>query len=60
VDLRIRMTANVRAGDRVTAAGRIKSVADEPGQPRIACEVWLDVVDKARALHGTATLLVPS
>lgn len=59
IDLRVRMTANVHGGDRVSAAGRVTSVTDEPGRRRIGCEVWLDVDGAARALTGTATLLVP-
>jgi 3-hydroxybutyryl-CoA dehydratase len=56
VDLKIRLLANVFAEDRVTAAGRVDAV--ENG--RATCSVWLDVDGGARAVDGTATLILPS
>jgi 3-hydroxybutyryl-CoA dehydratase len=54
--LRVRLLANVRAEDRVTAAGRVESVEDADGERRLSCTVWLDVDGGARAVEGTATL----
>ncbi|MET0190910.1 MAG: MaoC/PaaZ C-terminal domain-containing protein [Pseudonocardia sediminis] len=50
-----RFLANVHAGDRVVAGGRVTAVRDG----EVDCEVWLDVTGGARALSGTATLLAP-
>jgi 3-hydroxybutyryl-CoA dehydratase len=55
-DLKVRLLANVFAGDRVIAAGRVEAVADG----RATCAVWLDVAGGARAVAGTATLILPS
>lgn len=49
-----RFLANVHAGDRVLAGGRITAVRDG----ELDCEVWLDVDGGPRALTGTATLCV--
>lgn len=51
-DLRVRLLANVYAGDRVVAAGRVESVDGR----LVSCSVWLDVEGGARAVDGTATL----
>jgi 3-hydroxybutyryl-CoA dehydratase len=58
-DLRVRLLANVRAEDRVTAAGRVESVEEADGERRLSCTVWLDVGGGARAVDGTATLILP-
>lgn len=58
-DLRVRLTANVFAGDRVIAAGEVERVEDEGGERRASCRVWVDVDGGARALQGTATLVLP-
>ena len=55
-DLKVRLLANVFAGDRVIAAGRVDAVQDG----RLTCSVWLDVDGGARAVDGTATLTLPS
>ena len=55
LDVKVRFLANVFAGDRVIAAGRVESV--EAG--RATCSVWLDVDGGARAIDGTATLILP-
>jgi 3-hydroxybutyryl-CoA dehydratase len=52
-DLRVRLLANVFAGDRVVAAGRVESVDGR----LVSCSVWLDVEGGARAVDGTATLI---
>lgn len=59
--LSLRLTANVLAGDRVAAGGRVTGVG--PGD-LVACAVWLDVLARGgtslasplRALAGTATV----
>jgi len=58
-DLDVRLSANVFAGDRVTAAGEVVSVQSEAGVQRVTCTVWLDVHGARRALEGTATLEIP-
>jgi len=56
-ELKVRLLANVLAGDRVVAAGRIESVAEEAdGHLRLTCAVWLDVDGGERAVEGTAAL----
>jgi 3-hydroxybutyryl-CoA dehydratase len=57
-DVRFRLLANVFAEDRVVAAGRVESVDDAGGARRLDCTVWLDVDGRARAVDGTATLIV--
>ena len=52
----MRLLANVFAGDRVVAAGRVEAVEDG----RAVCSVWLDVDGGARAVDGTATLILPT
>jgi hypothetical protein len=52
----VRFLANVFARDRVIAAGRVEHVEDG----RATCAVWLDVEGGARALDGTATLILPT
>lgn len=58
-DLDVRLTANVFAGDRVIAAGRVESIDEVEGGQRLSCSVWLDVVGGRRALQGTARLVLP-
>jgi hypothetical protein len=55
-DFKVRLLANVFAGDRVVAAGRVDAVQGG----RLSCSVWLDVEGGARAVDGTATLILPS
>jgi 3-hydroxybutyryl-CoA dehydratase len=55
-DLRVRLLANVFAGDRVVAAGRVVAADGRS----LSCSVWLDVEGGARAVDGTATLILPS
>lgn len=54
-ELRVRLLANVFAGDRVVAAGVVDAVDDRA----LSCSVWLDVDGGARAVDGTATLILP-
>lgn len=56
----MRFAANVFAGDRVVAGGRVVTVADGLAE----CEVWLDAFRPGepapvRALTGTASVVVP-
>jgi 3-hydroxybutyryl-CoA dehydratase len=59
-NLRVRLSANVFGGDRVTAAGRVDAADEVDGERRLACTVWLDVEGGRRALEGTATLVLPT
>ena len=59
-NLRVRFTANVFAGDAVTAVGEVTGVERDGDETRLACSVWLDVEGGRRALEGTATLVLPS
>ncbi len=52
VALRLRLGAQVKGGDRVTAGGRVTGEHDG----LVDCEVWLDVEGGARAVEGTATV----
>jgi 3-hydroxybutyryl-CoA dehydratase len=54
-DFKVRLLANVFAGDKVVAAGRVESIEDGCA----VCSVWLDVDGGARAVDGTATLILP-
>jgi 3-hydroxybutyryl-CoA dehydratase len=58
--LDVRLTANVFAGDRVTAAGCVESAEDLGDERLVACSVWVDVEGGRRALWGTATLVLPA
>lgn len=57
-DLRVRLTANVYGGEKVTAAGRVDSVEELERGRSLSCQVWLDVEDGRRALEGTATVTI--
>jgi acyl dehydratase len=46
-------------GDRVTARGRVVSVADDGGERSATCEVWLDR-DGEHVVTGTAIVALPS
>lgn len=58
--LTVRFRANVLAGDRVVAGGRITALRDEGGVRLADCAVWVDVDGGPRALDGTATVVVAS
>jgi acyl dehydratase len=57
-ELTVRFQANVFAGDRLVAGGRVVEVREERGIRLAVCEVWLQVVDGPRALSGTATVML--
>jgi acyl dehydratase len=59
-DLRVRFTANVHGGDRISARGRVTDARDEGAQRLLSCEVWLDVEGSGRALEGSATVVIPA
>jgi 3-hydroxybutyryl-CoA dehydratase len=59
-DLSVRLLSNVFAGDRVVAGGTVESAETRDGALRLSCAVWLDVDGAARALDGTATLILPA
>jgi acyl dehydratase len=56
-DLAVSLMANVFGGDRVIAGGRVVSISRLANERRVACEIWLDVENGARAILGTATLI---
>jgi acyl dehydratase len=59
-DIRVRLLANVFAGDRAIAAAWVESVqADRDGRFLARCLVWLDIEGSARAVEGTALLELP-
>lgn len=59
VALDCRYLANVHAGDAVVAGGEVASVGTDAAGRRVAhCSVWLDVRGGARAVQGTATVLL--
>ncbi|MEA2274378.1 MAG: hypothetical protein QOI98_3086 [Solirubrobacteraceae bacterium] len=57
-DLKVRLKANVFGGDRVVAAGTVESVEDRDGEHHLTCAVWLDIDGGARAIDGTAHLIL--
>ncbi|MFW0783497.1 MaoC/PaaZ C-terminal domain-containing protein [Gordonia sp. CPCC 206044] len=59
VSYRFRYLANVFAGDRVRAGGRVDEITDTTEGPIAHCAVWLDVDGGTRALEGAATVRLP-
>jgi acyl dehydratase len=59
-NVKVRMLANVFGGDRVLAAGRVDTNEVVDGERRLVASVWLDVDGGARAVEGTATLILPT
>lgn len=57
--LKARLLANVFGGDRVVCAGRVGAITDDGHVRRLHCEIWLDVDGAARAITGTAMLVLP-
>ena len=56
--LQVRLTGNVLAGDRLTAAGVVRSVAEVGGEVVATCDVWLDRDDGTRLVVGEAEVAV--
>ena len=54
--IRVRFVANVLAGDRVIAGGRVTKLRSDGGLQVADCEVWLDRDDGSRLLGGTAVV----
>jgi acyl dehydratase len=50
--LRLRLRANVFAGDRVVAGGTVEAREGD----LVHCRVWLDVDGRGRAIEGTAVV----
>ena len=50
----LRFLANVLAGDKVVAAGRVAAVEDD----EVTCELWLDVEGGPRAISGRGALIL--
>jgi 3-hydroxybutyryl-CoA dehydratase len=59
VEFRVRLLANVFAGDRVIAEGRVDATQEIEGTERLVCSVWLDVDGGERAVDGSAILALP-
>jgi acyl dehydratase len=51
--IRVRFRANVLAGDRVVAGGRVTDVEHRADGVHVTCDVWLDR-GEVRVLDGTA------
>jgi len=51
--------ANVFAGDDVEVGGTVLEVRETDQGDLAECEVWADVVGGARAITGTASVLLP-
>ena len=59
-DIRVRLLANVFAGDRAVAGGRVESVqTDRDGRFLAQCLVWLEIDGSGRAVEGTAEIELP-
>ena len=58
-EFRVRFAGNVFAGQTVRPGGTVTEIRDDRGQRLAACEIWLDVVDGDRVLHGTALIALP-
>lgn len=56
--LTLRHLGTVREGDRLVAAGTVRSVDLVDGERRATCDVWLDRDDGERLLAGTAILAI--
>ena len=56
--IRVRFRANVLAGDRVLAGGRVTDVHRDAEGAVVTCDVWLDG-DDGRVLDGTARVRWP-
>jgi acyl dehydratase len=59
-ELDARFTDNVFEGDAVVAGGVVTAIREDDGERVADCDVWLDRADGVRALHGTATVLLPA
>lgn len=57
--MRCRFRASVLAGDTVVAGGVVTAVRGHPGAREADCDVWADVEGGARAVSGSATVLLP-
>jgi acyl dehydratase len=58
-DIKVRFLSNVFAEDRLIAGGRVEQQEQGAGGERVLrLSVWLDVDGGARALDGTATLVL--
>ena len=56
--LSVRFIANVLGGDDVTVGGTVENVTATAQGDLVECAVWLDIVDRGRALAGTATVVI--
>jgi acyl dehydratase len=53
-----RFTANVFAGDRVTARGTVTAIEETAGRLLAECDIWVEGEDGGKALTGTASVLL--
>ena len=59
--LHCRFLGNVRAGDRVSVGGEVRSSErSESGATNVTCDVWAAIEGGERVLQGTATLSLPA
>lgn len=58
--LRVRFLANVFAGDRLVAGGRVTAVEPDDDGVLAHCEVWLERGEGDRVLAGDATVALPA
>lgn len=58
-EFRVRFAGNVFAGQTVRPGGTVTEVRTDGAQRLADCEVWLDVVDGDRVLHGRALIVLP-
>ncbi|WP_370326783.1 MaoC/PaaZ C-terminal domain-containing protein [Euzebya sp.] len=56
--LRVRLTGNVFAGDRLVASGEVTAVQTVDEAVVASCDVWLDRDDGTRLVTGTAEVVV--
>lgn len=60
--IRCRFSANVLAGDNVTAGGTVTAVTPDdrsPGDVIVECDVWVERDDGVRAVTGSARVRYP-
>lgn len=57
--IRCRFTANVPAGQSITARGTITAVTHDNDGALVNCDVWVERDDGVKAITGTATVRYP-
>ena len=54
----VRFRANVYAGDRVVAGGKVSAIRHDSGHDLADCDIWLKKEDGSEAISGTAVVIV--